>query len=237
MKKSMMLIMAAGICASAMIVGAEETTEGIQKAEYTVYNTTGASVKELYMYNADSGEKGDNLAADGLAKGESVVITREATAEEAEAAVYVLEFTAEDMDTQKFETLHFEVAPISLQSVDAASGATPIAFAAPELHAEYTVCNTTGAKLTELYMYDEGSEVKGRNLAGEGIEDGASIVLTRDASKEESEAAVYVLEFKAEGMEEAQMFKTLHFEEAPISLLSVDAASGATPIAFAAPEE
>ena len=45
---------------------------------------------------------------------------------------YILEFTTEDGQTQSFETLHYEVAPISLLSVDAAAGATPIAFTAPE---------------------------------------------------------------------------------------------------------
>ena len=45
---------------------------------------------------------------------------------------YVLEFTTEDGSTQSFETLHYETTPISLKSVDAAAGATPIAFAAPE---------------------------------------------------------------------------------------------------------
>ena len=40
--------------------------------------------------------------------------------------------TTEDGQTQSFETLHYEVASISLLSVDAAAGATPIAFTAPE---------------------------------------------------------------------------------------------------------
>ena len=110
-----------------------ETTAApeMQKAEYTVYNTTGAKLTELYLYAVDASDKGENLAADGIADGESIVITREATADEAAAITYILEFTAEGMDTQKFETLHFEVVPISLKSVDAAAGATPIAFAAP----------------------------------------------------------------------------------------------------------
>ena len=34
--------------------------------------------------------------------------------------------------TQSFDTLSYEVAPISLLSVDAAAGATPISFTAPE---------------------------------------------------------------------------------------------------------
>lgn len=110
-----------------------ETTAApeMQKAEYTVYNTTGAKLTELYLYAVDASDKGENLAENGIADGESIVITREATAEEAGSITYILEFTAEGMDTQKFETLHFEVVSISLKSVDAAAGATPIAFAAP----------------------------------------------------------------------------------------------------------
>ena len=40
--------------------------------------------------------------------------------------------TTEDGTTQSFDTLSYEVAPISLLSADAAAGATPIAFSAPE---------------------------------------------------------------------------------------------------------
>lgn len=107
---------------------AEPTT-----AEYTVYNTTGSTVTELYLYDAGSEEKGDNLAGEnGLADGESVVITRDEDADKQSDINYVLEFTTEDGETQSFETLHYETTPISLKSVDAAAGATPIAFAAPE---------------------------------------------------------------------------------------------------------
>lgn len=48
------------------------------------------------------------------------------------SAEYVLEFTTKGGDTQSFDTLSYEVAPISLLSVDAAAGATPISFTAPE---------------------------------------------------------------------------------------------------------
>lgn len=107
---------------------AEPTT-----AEYTVYNTTGSTVTELYLYDADSDEKGDNLAGEnGLADGENVVITRDEDADKQADMTYVLEFTTEDGQTQSFETLHYETTPISLKSVDAAAGATPIAFTAPE---------------------------------------------------------------------------------------------------------
>ena len=81
-----------------------ETTAApeMQKAEYTVYNTTGAKLTELYLYAVDASDKGENLAENGIADGESIVITREATAEEAGSITYILEFTAEGMDTQKF---------------------------------------------------------------------------------------------------------------------------------------
>ena len=102
-------------------------------AEYTVYNTTGSKVTELYLYDAGSEDKGENLAGEaGLADGENVVITRDVEADKQDDMTYVLEFTTEDGSTQSFETLHYETTPISLKIVDAAAGATPIAFAAPE---------------------------------------------------------------------------------------------------------
>ena len=108
------------------------SSEAAAPAEYTVYNTTGAKVTELYLYEAGSTEKGENYAGEGLADGASVVITREESAEKQKELTYVLEFTTEDGATQTFETLHYEVAPLSLLSVDAAAGATPIAFSAPQ---------------------------------------------------------------------------------------------------------
>ena len=105
----------------------------VEPAEYTVYNTTGENVTDLYLYAAGSEDKGENLAGEaGLADGENVVITRDVEADKQDDMTYVLEFTTEDGNTQSFETLHYEITPISLKSVDAAAGATPIAFAAPE---------------------------------------------------------------------------------------------------------
>lgn len=102
----------------------------VEPAEYTVYNTTGENVTDLYLYVAGSEDKGENLAADGLADGDSVVLTLPEDADK--SAEHVLEFTTESGDTQSFDTLSYEVAPISLLSVDAAAGATPISFTAPE---------------------------------------------------------------------------------------------------------
>ena len=112
---------------------AASSEAAVEPAEYTVYNTTGSTVTELYLYNAGSDEKGDNLAGEnGLADGENIVITRDVEADKQDDVVYVLEFTTEDGSTQSFETLHYETTPLSLKSVDAAAGATAIAFEAPQ---------------------------------------------------------------------------------------------------------
>ena len=89
-----------------------------------------------YEWNdAEPAQESDELIvkdANGnlLADGDSVVLTLPEDADK--SAEYVLEFTTEGGDTQSFDTLGYEVAPISLLSVDAAAGATPISFTAPE---------------------------------------------------------------------------------------------------------
>ena len=121
---------ASSVAASSEAASSEAAAES---AEYTVYNTTGSTVSELYLYEAGSEDKGGNLAGEaGLADGENVVITRDVEADKQGDMTYVLEFTTEDGSTQSFDTLHYEVAPISLKSVDAAAGATAIAFEAPQ---------------------------------------------------------------------------------------------------------
>lgn len=127
---------ASSVAASSVASSAAASSEAasseaaVEPAEYTVYNTTGTNVAELYLYAVGSEDKGENLAGEGLADGESVVLTLPEDADT--SAKYVLEFTTDDGATQSFETLSYEVTPISLLSVDAAAGATPIAFAAPE---------------------------------------------------------------------------------------------------------
>ena len=119
--------------ASSVAASSEAASEAeAASAEYTVYNTTGSTVTDLYLYEVGSEDKGENLAGEGLTDGESVVITRDVEADKQGDTTYVLEFTTEDGNTQSFETLHYETTPISLKSVDAAAGATPIAFEAPQ---------------------------------------------------------------------------------------------------------
>ena len=118
---------ASSVAASSEAASSEAVVE---PAEYTVYNTTGSTVSELYLYVAGSEDKGENLAGEGLADGENVVLTLPEDADQ--SAKYVLEFTTEDGTTQSFDTLSYEVAPVSLLSANAAAGATPISFTAPE---------------------------------------------------------------------------------------------------------
>ena len=96
----------------------------------------------------------------------------------------------------------------------------------------YTGYTVTGEKVTELYVTDNATGEKSVNYAGEeGLADGASV----EISGVNKEGYELTLSFKTEGGYEGS-FPTLHFETVPISLIKVDAASGATTIQFAAPE-
>ena len=103
---------ASSVAASSEAASSEAASSeaAVEPAEYTVYNTTGSTVSELYLYVADSEDKGENLAGEGLADGENVVLTLPEDADQ--SAKYVLEFTTEDGTTQSFDTLSYEVAPI-----------------------------------------------------------------------------------------------------------------------------
>lgn len=101
----------------------------------------------------------------------------------------------------------------------------------------YEMTNTTGETVTELYLYQVGSEDKGENFAAEGMADGAQVEVSYTAeSEEEAKSIVYVLEFTTESGA-TQKFERVNFEEATVDLLSVDAAAGATPIVFGALEK
>lgn len=204
----------------------EETTETNAEAEaatgkYTVYNVTGELVNELYLYETGA-DKGENLAADGLKDTKKMELTYDGTTE----TVLTLEYTTESGYNAKFETLHIEEAPIALQVVDAASGATPISFGVPEGTGKYQITNTTGTTVTELYVYPVDGE-KGENLAGEGMEDGAAVPVEYTGAID----SVLVVEFTTEE-DGTKAFETLHIEEANINLLAADAMTGATPIEF-----
>ena len=95
----------------------------------------------------------------------------------------------------------------------------------------YTLYNVTGEKLTELYLYETGSD-KGENRIPDGMKNNKKLVLTFDAAAD----AALTLEYVTESGVSAK-FETLHIEEVPIAMQSVDATSGATPIRFGVPED
>lgn len=95
---------------------------------------------------------------------------------------------------------------------------------------EYEVFNMTGGKVTELYLYETGSD-KGENLVAEkALKAGGHKALTFEGKED----TVLTLEFVSETTSGA--FETLHIETAPITLLAEDARTGATVINFVKPE-
>jgi len=103
-------------------------SEPEEEAVYNITNATGLNVTALYIYEVGSSDKGENYAADGLAKDETVTVKFTELATKTSSHVYVLEFEAEGCEPQTFDTLHFEKANISLRNIDEAAGATQIAF-------------------------------------------------------------------------------------------------------------
>ena len=233
MKKIVAMFLALSLVVGCACVLAEEET-----CTYTIFNETGEAVTELYVTDNLTGEKSENYAgAEGLKKGGIVEIN----GTNKEGYAITLSFKTESGYEGAFETLHFETVPITLFSqktvedniaaagADATSGATPISFFAPVC--TYTVYNTTGEKITELYVTDNATGEKSENYAGEGMADGASVEI-KGTNKADYEVT---LSFRTESGYEGT-FGTLHFETVPISLAVVDAASGATTISFKAPE-
>ena len=197
---------------------AAETAPGT----YTLYNVTGEKLTELYLYETGS-DKGENRIPDGMKNNKKLVLTYDAAAD----AALTLEYVTESGVSAKFETLRIEEVPIAMEAVDAASGATPIRFGVPEDTGSYKLVNTTGTTVSELYVYLNGGE-KGENLAGSGMEDGASVDFTITAPVDASLTVEFTTE--ADG---TKTFETLHIENVTVNLLAADAMSGATPIQFA----
>lgn len=197
---------------------AAETATGT----YTLYNVTGEKLTELYLYETGS-DKGENRIPDGMKNNKQLVLTFDAAAD----AALTLEYVTESGVSAKFETLRIEEVPIAMEAVDAASSATPIRFGVPEDTGNYKLVNTTGTTVSELYVYLNGGE-KGENLAGSGMEDGASVDFTITAPVDASLTVEFTTE--ADG---TKTFETLHIENVTVNLLAADAMSGATPIQFA----
>ena len=99
-----------------------DTTDEVTTGVYTIHNTTGELVSELYVYETGAEEKGENLAGEGLNDTEKVEATYEGTTD----TVLTLEFTTESGFQGTFETLYIEEVNINLLAADAMTGATPI---------------------------------------------------------------------------------------------------------------
>ena len=192
----------------------------------------------LALTDNTTGEKSENYAGEeGLDKGAVIDIN----GTNKEGYVITLSFKTESGYEAAFETLHFETVPITLFSektgadniaaagADATSGATPLTFKAPVC--TYVVYNTTGEKVTELYVTDNATGEKSDNFAGEGLADGECVEINGTKKAD----YVVTLSFKTESGYEGA-FTTLLFEDVPISLLAADAMTGATQIRFGAPE-
>lgn len=200
---------------------AETTAAELATGTYTLYNVTGEKLTELYLYETGA-DKGENRVPDGMNNSKKLVLTYEAAAD----TTLTLEYITESGASAKFETLRVEEVPIAMQIVDAASGATPISFSIPQDTGNYKLVNTTGTTVTALYVYLNGGE-KGENLAGTGLEDGASVDFSITADVDAS----LTVEFTTE-KDGTKTFETLHIENVTINLLSADGMSGATPIQF-----
>ena len=234
MKKTLSMILALCLVLSCAWALAEEP----KTCTYTIFNGTGEKVTELFVTDNTTGEKSSNYAGEeGLPKDGIMEIY----GTDKEGYVVTLSFKTEGGHEGAFETLHFEDVPITLLSAetieankaaageDAKTGATPIAFKAPVC--TYTVYNTTGEKVTELFVTDNTTGEKSENYAGEGLANGASV----EINGSNKVGYVVTLSFETESGREGA-FETLHFETVPISLLAADAMTGATVISFKAPE-
>jgi hypothetical protein len=227
----------AAAASTAASVSAEATEAASTTGIYTIYNATEEKVTELYLYVSGSSDKGDNLVGDnGLSAAHATVaVFDDGNADE----TLTLEFTTESGLTGTFETLHIEEVPISIITEDARTGATPIAFEASP--AEYVIYNETGEEVTDLYLYATGSSDKGENLIAEAAQAGGSQTITLDEvpeslySEDGTSIGHFTIEFTtASGY--TGSFDNLSYEKAPIQLISEDAKTGATGIAFGAPE-
>ena len=195
----------------ASIVGAEEGNVLASKKVNSDY------------YSANMTRAGSTVAiADNFAALEAFVIGKTAAQLEAvtgyEPAVFV--------DAVSGATL--------VDSVNYVKGVLAAVYAADAQTGKYTIYNKTGETVTELYLVDNTTGEKGLNLAGAGLAADASLKVTRTVPGNKTEGYSMTVSFVTESGYAAE-FKTLHIEEAPVTLLAADAMTGATPISFFAP--
>lgn len=129
----------------------------------------------------------------------------------------------------------------STSATEPETTATPEATASAEATEEavvtegtYTITNTTGETVTELYLYQTGSEDKGTNYAEDGLADGESVTVEVSVSEDEAADYASTLEYTTESGRTENSFTTLHLEEANLNLLDAEADgyTSATPFSW-----
>ena len=243
MRKIVLALLMAAMLVFSCVAGLAEEAADENICTYVVWNETGELVTELYLIDNASGEKGENYAGEeGLASQASVEIK----GENYDGYVKTLAFKTESGYEAAFATLHFENVPISLlrnpvvvegdEEADAVTSATPINFFVPVHTAFYNLVNLTGEKVVEITCTDNATgEViaKGWEEA-DGIEALAadeSLLVCVDCNADVTKDLEMTLKFVTESGYTGE-FKTLHFENVTINLLSADAMTGVTQIAF-----
>lgn len=257
---------------NALVWASEAETAGEVKATrtYLLQNATGGTVTELYVYPSDGSDKGENLAGDGLVRGEQVYVTVTGyMLHTDDETLYTVEYVV-DGQTYAHTTLHVEDLlndkVIYLVGLDGVSGATPLSFSGsnlpdgdesalideaiapapadgdtPETLGEvkatrtYTLRNAMDETITELYVYPTGSEDRGENLAGDGLEPGepVRVTVTGYMLRTENET-LYTIEYACG--KKLYGHRSLHVEDllfdTPIYLVGTDGVSGATFVSF-----
>lgn len=131
------------------------------------------------------------------------------------------------------------LAGCATSNTTAETTATPTPSASAEAEeivteGNYTVTNNTGETITDLYIYETGSEDKGTNYAEGGMADGESVTIHTSADEDEAEGYAQTIEYTTESGRTESQFQTLHLEDANLSLLAEDADTytSATPFEF-----
>lgn len=216
---------------------AEEETTPVKTGIYTVFNKTGELVTEVKLtdnatgeINAFSAEEGSGFDSEGI-----VVLYFDVPEAEADDHTLTLSYKTESGREESFSTLKIEVATIELLAADAMTGATPIAFTMPKADqvGRYTFYNMTGEVVKVLNLIDNDDGTTLRQVFQDGFAPKETYTLEYVAPADR-ENVTLTLQFVTESGK-IGTFSTLHIEEAPISLLDVDAVSGATQISFSAP--
>lgn len=242
MKKFMALILAAVmLLGCALAETAEEPVDesAVQIGVYYIDNQTGDIVTFLSISDNVTGESMSMTypAEEGIENGGSVVMSFPIDAGEDGHHRLTFSFKTAGGYEASFTTLSIEEVGITLLAADALTGATPIAFAEPAKSqtGTYQIRNATGATVTEVTLIDNVSGTSVSFVPENGMLDGETMDVSFSIPEGEDGNHRLTLHFTIQDSEDhftGVSFDTLSIEEVTIELLSVDAASGATPIRF-----